>query len=215
MPFVYAYEVFENTTHPFNSFATQLWNVSTVSLVVASMKTAFEGTLTYFIESEGGYLICVDTMTGVEKWRYKTGHNVVSDFVVIDDQYLFFGATNGHTSLLRIGQTPSTAPSQAPSTVPSASFSMIPSKLPTEFPSTSPSISASSTPSNLPSDAPSIYSTPSGTSFPTYGHTNPPSSDSSSNINKSENVEVISQASQNHHYGFCFIIATAVTMMLI
>jgi hypothetical protein len=160
-PFVYAYQLMENTTYPFYSRVSQLWNISTSSLVVASMKTAFHDTLTYYIESNGGYVVCVDTLTGIEQWRYGTAHDVVADFTIIHDEYLLLDTTNGYTILIQIGSlssskydstsapssqamqttkmsdndelSPSTAPSRAVSLIPSH-FSFEPSSSGTNFP---------------------------------------------------------------------------------
>jgi hypothetical protein len=180
MPYLYAFKLFENITHPFASESVQLWNVSTPTLVVANVKTGFNDELTYYIESEGGDLVCIDTLKGEEKWRHKTGHNVVSEFTIINDEFLAFGTTNGYTSLLRIGNSPTATPSVAQSAGPTRFVSLMPSFFPTQVPSKSPSIVPTSAPSNVPSNIksniPSSRHSDRPSSTPTLMESNSPSS---------------------------------------
>ena len=184
MPYVYAYEIFENFTHPFQSEAIQLWNISTNSLVTSRIGTGFDDTLTYFIESKG-VIVCVETRTGVEQWRYEVGDDINADFEIIDDAFLAFATSNGSISLLIIGETPTDTPSLAPSTIPStitAKPSQVPSSspsiIPTERfslrPSNNPTILESLRPSTYPTTNPTTIPSPYGTEVPsTYPTSNP------------------------------------------
>mmetsp|Transcript_24669 Transcript_24669/g.28223 ORF Transcript_24669/g.28223 Transcript_24669/m.28223 type:complete len:224 (-) Transcript_24669:132-803(-) len=177
MPYIYAFELFENRTHPFESMAIQLWNISTPTLVETNIKTAFNDTLMYYIESEGGHLKCVETMTGIEQWKFKTSGDVTSDFKVIDDKYLIFGTTTGKASLIRIGNGPCDSPSAPPSIV----ESNLPSDSPSSFPSEIPSYSPSATPSAIPSASPTRSSSDYPTPLPTPSGTDPPTKKNQTN----------------------------------
>ena len=185
VPFIYAYKLTENKAHPFQSTATQLWNITTaMSLVEAKVQTAFNDELAYYIESEG-CLVCIDTRSGAEKWRHETGGYVRADFVIVDDRYLAFVTTNGYVSLLRIGEMTSESPSAVPTEVLSLSPSVQRSAFPTLKQSNRPSTTIpSSSPlrdyTGGPSSRPTLrqltpFPTPVGTPFPTVKDSDQPS----------------------------------------
>lgn len=179
MPSLYAYELFENYTDPFNSSkAVQLWNVSTSDTIVASVKTGFDDKLAYYIE--GGHVVCVETLTGSEQWRHQTGNETVSDFAIVDNRFLVFGTANGYTSLLRIGDGPTASPSLIPSMIPTKDPSSMPSVEPTSKPSMAPSKDPSLMPSTEPTSEPSMAPTEDPSSMPSAEPTSEPSNNPSS-----------------------------------
>jgi hypothetical protein len=174
-PFLYAYKITENITHPFQSTVTQSWNISTVSsLVEARVQTAFNDELAYYVESEGA-LVCIETLSGAEKWRHQTGGHVRADFVIIDDEYLAFATTNGYTSLLRIGETSTESPSGVPTEVTSMSPSVQPTALPTLKQSNRPSTTITESPSGVPTEVTSMSPSVQPTALPTLKQSNRPS----------------------------------------
>jgi len=189
VPYLYAYQLFENRTDPFHSSgATQLWKIRTSALVVAQVKTAFEDRLAYYIESEGGDLVCVETLSGLEQWRHPSGHNTVADFAIVDDEFLIFSTTNGYTSLVRIGNrqniTSSMTPTKSTSLVPSIPPTKAPSIQPTvpskdynHYPSIKPVTSTTKPPSSSQSKRLTSFPTPSGTDAPTINDTYGPSNE--------------------------------------
>ena len=158
-----------------------------MTLVEAKVQTAFGDELAYYVESEGA-LVCIDTLTGTEQWRYRTRGRVRADFVILDDTYLVFATTNGYTSLLRIGEMVSESPSAVPtldvSIAPSVKDSVFPTVMSSSWPSALPTVSPSGLPSKdyttSPSSKPTMkpltpFPTPSGTPFPTVQDSNEPS----------------------------------------
>lgn len=187
IPILHAHSLNENKTHPYQSSVKQLWNISTLTLVEAKVQTAFGDVLAYYVESEGA-LVCIDTITGTEQWRYRTRGRVRADFVILDDTYLVFATTNGYTSLLRIGEMVSESPSAAPtiyvSIATSVKDSVFPTVMSSSWPSARPTVSLSGLPSKdyttSPSSKPTMepltpFPTPSGTPFPTVQDSNEPS----------------------------------------
>jgi len=151
------------------------------------VQTAFGDELAYYVESEGA-LVCIETLTGTERWRYQTRGRVRADFAILDDTYLVFATTNGYTSLLRIGEMISESPSAVPtihvSDAPSVKDSVFPTVMSSSWPSARPNVSPSGSPSeeytSSPSSKPSMepltpFPTPSGTPFPTVQDSNAPS----------------------------------------
>ena len=158
-----------------------------MTLVEAKVQTAFGDELAYYVESEGA-LVCIDTLTGTEQWRYRTRGGVRADFVILDDTYLAFATTDGYIFLIRIGEMVSESPSAAPtsyvsiapsvkdSVFPTVVSSSSPSALPTVSPSGLPSIYYTTSPSSKPTMKPlTPFPTPSGTPFPTVQDSNEPS----------------------------------------
>ena len=115
VPLLHAFELSENETNPFDSTARMLWSKRTDFIIETRPKTAFEDLLTFYFESQSGHLICIETLTGVEQWRYGTAEDMVSDFVIWDDSYLAFGAKSGNVALIRIGNFPTQALTTTPS----------------------------------------------------------------------------------------------------
>lgn len=165
-------------THPVESKTKQLWNISTSSMVLSRVQTAFNDSLAYYVESEGD-LVCIDTRTGEQNWRHQTGGHVKADLTVFDDTYLVFGTTNGYLSLIRIGDLRSDSPSYNPTVVPTRKPSNTPSRIPTALPSLGPSPNPTRAPvvdiSEEPTLSPSPWPTPSGTPVPTVEDSEEPS----------------------------------------
>jgi hypothetical protein len=165
--------------------------------VEARVQTAFNDELAYYVESEGA-LVCIETLSGAEKWRHQTGGHVRADFVIIDDEYLAFATTNGYTSLLRIGETSTESPSGVPTEVTSMSPSVQPTALPTLKQSNRPSTTIPYSPpptrdyTSTPSSRPTLkqltpFPTPVGTPFPTAKDSNQPSETAKPSINDERN----------------------------
>jgi len=173
MPYIQGMEIIDNI---FSRDLKIVWKIVTTNVIQSRPKLAFNPVLAYYID--GQMIVCIDAISGDEKWTYDAGAEILAEFNIIDEKYLVYGTKDGVISSIQIGDSETNAPSFVPSSAPSTSPSKPPSFTPSLHPtiSTHPSLRPSFQPSKKPSSNPSSNPSVMPSSIPSTRPSQPPSS---------------------------------------